>query len=129
MRLFQLVQKQIWFGLLEFTQMFITCKSEWTSSNLLKWFELYLCLSEAVSISQIVLRLLECTQMFLIVSKFHWSSCIKYDPHWMKLFAIAQNFNKAVPLGPNLNRAIAVCWKLISSVRIYSNFSNSWKYS
>jgi len=31
----------------------------------------------------------------------------------MKPFEIAQHFNKAVPVGPNLSRAIAVCWKLI----------------
>jgi len=122
MRLFPLAQKQILFGLLELTQMFIVCKSEWTSSNLLKWFHLYPCLNEAVLITQIVSRLLEFTQMFLIASKFHWSSCIGYHPNWMKILPNLiwlKDFTQMFPIYVNAYNFTQIWIKLSSFAQIY----------
>ena len=79
--MFQLAQ--IWFGLfkfglLEFTQMFIIIwKSEWTSSNLLKCFQLYPYLNEAVSIAQI--RLFQLPNSIVSITQIRLFQLPKFD--------------------------------------------------
>ena len=106
MRLFQLAQ--IWFGLLLFAQIFLphlVCKSEWNSSNLPRWFQLY----PAVSITHIWLRLFESAQMLLIVCKFNevlvaYITWIEMKPfevtqNWMKMFLLTQIWMDLLPFG------------------------------
>jgi len=55
-------------------------KSELTSSTLLRSLQQFPYFTETVSITQIRLKRLEFTQMFLIVSKFQGS--VVYYPNW-----------------------------------------------
>jgi len=57
------------------TLVYNICKSEWTSSTLPISFQQYPSLNDTLSITQIRLKLLEFTQMFVIVFKFQWSHC------------------------------------------------------
>jgi len=85
-----------------------------------------------------MIGLLEFIQMFLTVCKFQWSFCIQYYPNWNEAVWNSPKSNKAVwsyskleekvPLGPNLNGAIAIWSELIYSVGIHPNFSNLWKH-
>ena len=81
-------------------KLFLTLlKFEWVCSiwpkfdsgccNLPRWFQMYPSLNEVVSITEIWLRLLEFAQMFLIVWKFKWSTCILPKSEWSRL-----KFNK-----------------------------------
>jgi len=69
--------------------------------------------NEAVSITQIRLRLLEFTQMFLTGIQISLKRLYRLCPKLNEVVWSCPKLNKAVPLGPNFNRAIAVCWKLI----------------
>ena len=74
--------------------------------------------NETVSITQIVLRLLEFTQMFLIVSKFKWSALIQFNP----------NLNKAVPLSQLWMKLLSFVESWFSLLEFTQIFSNLWKY-
>jgi len=118
----------------------LVCKSEWNSSNVPRWFQLYPGLNEAVSITQnmiesvgICLNVSNCKQIwikFLHITRFEmklnwiWSSpklskAVWSSQKWIKLFEVTQKLNENVPLGSNLNGALAiltrvdlVCWNL-----------------
>jgi len=109
-------------NLFKFAQMVpIVSKFEWSSFN-------YLNLNEAVGIYPNVSDCIQITMKRLFISQI-WMQLFEVAQNWIKLFELWRYAKlNEVPLGPNLNRAIAICWKLIWSVEIYPKFSSLWKY-
>jgi len=113
MRLFQLTQ--IRFGLLQFTQMFITyvnlnepllLQPDLSNSTQVWMFQL-------PRLDWVCWNLPKCLWLYT-----NFNEALAYYPNWNEIVQSYPNLKEAVPLGPNLTGAYAVCWKLIKSVGI-----------